>query len=150
MRQLDQKVLTEAQASRNLQNSRNANKTYYDQHKQLRTESQQLHVGDLVLIHQTKDSFSRSRAKKLHDRWFGPYRIREIPKDSTFYWLEELDGTHLKATFAGNRLKRFFSRTELDTNRAEAHETIRVRDALDVDELNDGRGDADNEEAEGL
>ena len=57
----------------------------------------------------------------------------EIPDDSTFYLLE-LDGTELKHTFAGNRLKRFFSRVELDNNRAEAHDTIRIRDALEVDE----------------
>jgi hypothetical protein len=62
------------------------------------------------------------------------YRIREVPEDSTFYKLEELDGTHLKATFAGNRLKRFFSRAELDVDRADRHAVIRVRDALEDDE----------------
>jgi transposase InsO family protein len=64
MRQLDQKVLTEVQAAENLRNSRNANKTYYDQHKQLRSEAQQLHVGDFVLLHRTKASYSRSQAHK--------------------------------------------------------------------------------------
>ena len=133
MRQLDQRVLTEVRAAENLRNSRNANKVYYDQHKRLRTEAQRLHVGDLVLLHHTKDSYSRSRARKLDDRWFGPYRIREIPDDSTFYWLEEFDGTSLATTIAGNRLRRFFARTELDNNRSEIHDTIRIRDALDVD-----------------
>ena len=79
MRQLDQKVLTEIQAAENLRNSRKANKTYYDQHKRLRSEAQQLHVGDLVLVHRTMDSTSRSRARKLDDRWSGPYRIRRNP-----------------------------------------------------------------------
>ena len=130
MRQLDQKVLTEVQAAENLRNSRKANKTYYDQHKRLRPEAQQLHIGDLVLLHRTKDSTSRSRAGKFDDRWDGPYRIRKIPDDSTYYLLE-LDGTELKHTYAGNRLKRFFSRVELDNNRAEAHDTIRIRDALE-------------------
>lgn len=32
--------------------------------------------------------------------------------DSGYYRLEELDGTHLKASFAGNRLKSFFTRRE--------------------------------------
>ena len=150
MRQLDQRVLTEAQATTNLQNSCNANKVYFDQHKQLRTATQQLHVGDLALMHQTKDSYSRTRAKKLDDRWFGPYRIREIPEDSTFYWLEELDGTHLKPTFAGNCLKRFFSRTELDTNRAKTHETICVRDALEIDIEDQPRGLSVSDEDEDL
>ena len=128
--QLDQKVLTEVQAAESLRNSRKANKTYYDQHKRLRPEAQQLHIGDLVLLHRTKDSTSRSRAGKFDDRWDGPYRIRKIPDDSTYYLLE-LDGTELKHTYAGNRLKRFFSRVELDNNRAEAHDTIRIRDALE-------------------
>jgi len=143
MRQLDQKVLTEAQASQNLRNSRNANKIYFDQTK-LRKEK--LRVGDLIVVHQTKDSYSQYRAKKLDDRWFGPYRIREIPEDSTFYYLEELDGTHLIPTFAGYRLKRFFSRVELDNNRAKAHETIRVRDALDVDPMDEGLRTEDTDE----
>ena len=87
-----------------------------------------------ILVFQSKNLNSRSVKNKLDDRWFGPYRIREIPPDSTFYKLEELDGTHLKATFAGNRLKRFFSRTELDQDRAGRHAVIRVRDALEDDE----------------
>ena len=134
MRQLDQRVLTEAQASKNLWNSRNANKADYDANHRLRAASQQLHIGDLVLLHNTKASYSRARAHKLDDRWLGPYRIRQIPDDSTFYWLEELDGTPLATTFTGNHLKQFFSRTELDNCHAETHETIRVRDALDEDE----------------
>ena len=87
-----------------------------------------------ILVFQSKNLNSRSVKNKLDDRWFGPYRIREIPPDSTFYKLEELDGTHLKATFAGDRLKRFFSRTELDQDRAGRHAVIRVRDALEDDE----------------
>ena len=74
----------------------------------------------------------------------GPFRIREIPENSTFYRLEELNGTPLAATFAGNHLKRFFTRRELDSQRAEIHDTIRVTDQLGLDhdddeqELEDG------------
>ena len=100
----------------------------------MRRELQQLHVGDLVLLHQSKNLTSRSVKMKLDDRWFGPYRIREVPQDSTFYRLEELDGIPLKATFAGDRLKRFFSRAELDEDRVERHAVIRVRDALEAPE----------------
>jgi len=96
-----------------------------------RTEAQKLRVGDLVLVHHTKDTYTRPRSRKLNDRWFGPYRIREIPENSTFYYLEELDGTPLAATFAGNRLKRFFTRIELDNHRSEARGTIRVRESLE-------------------
>jgi len=55
---------------------------------------------------------SRNRQKKINDRWHGPYRIREVAEDSIFYRLEELDGTPLTSSIAGNRLKRFFVRGE--------------------------------------
>jgi len=79
------KVLIEVQAAENLRNLRKANKTCSDHHKPFRSEAQQLHVGDLVLVHRTKYSTSRSRVRKLDDRWSGPYRIREIPDNPTFY-----------------------------------------------------------------
>ena len=64
MRQLDQKVLIEVQAAENLRNLRKANKIYYDHHKPLRSEAQQPHVGELVLVHRTKYSTSRSRVRQ--------------------------------------------------------------------------------------
>jgi len=114
MKQLDERNLAEALAAENLRNSRKANKAYFDEHKRLRGENVQLNVGDLVLLHSTKSRFSRSRQEKLDDNWRGPFRIREIPQNSTYYMLEELDGTRLATTIAGNRLKKFFSRTMLD------------------------------------
>ena len=141
--QLDQRSLYEAQASTNLKNSRLANKSDFDVKKRIRTTAaQQLHVGDLVLLHNTILQHSHSR--KLDHKWRGPFRIREIPKNSTFYRLEELDGTPLAASFAGNCLKRFFTRPELDAHRAETHDTIRVRDPWDFvdddEEAEDGIG----------
>jgi hypothetical protein len=150
MRQLDEQALNEARAAAELKRSRQGNKAYYDQHKRMRGKLQQLHVGDLVLLHQSKNLNSRSVKAKLDDRWFGPYRIREIPQDSTFYRLEELDGTPLKATFAGNRLKRFFTRTELDIDRADRHDVIRVRDAIETDELITESSEQDLEFGEGV
>lgn len=123
MRQLDQRTLVEAAAAEELVRSRQANKAYFDQNKRLRTAS--LHVGNLVLLHNTILEHSHSR--KLDDKWRGPYRIREVVEDSTFYRLEELDGTALAASFAGNRLKLFFKRAVLDDVRMEVHDAIRVR-----------------------
>jgi hypothetical protein len=74
----------------NLRNLRKANTTYYDQRKQFCTDSQQRHVGDLVLQHNTKDSETRNRAKKLDNQWFGS---REIPDNSNFYLLDCRDQT---------------------------------------------------------
>ena len=97
IRQLDQRALEEARAAENLERSRKENKVYFDEHKRLRGDEQlQLHVGDLVLLHTGKRQQSRVLKEKLDDYWRGPYRIREIPEDSTFYFLEELDGPSLR------------------------------------------------------
>ena len=110
MRQLDQRVLTEVQAAENLRNSRKANKIYYDQHKQLRVRGAAISRRRSCpsSSHQGFD-YSRSRARKLDDRWSGPYRIREIPEDSTFYLLEELDGTSLANYFRWQSTQTTFS-----------------------------------------
>jgi hypothetical protein len=141
MRQLDQRTLTEAEAARNLRNSRQDNKVYFDQHRRLRPEHQKLRVSDLVLLHDTRYDKDRARARKLNYKWNGPYRIQKIGEDSTFYILEELDGVPLKRSFAGNRLKRFFSRDSLDEHREEMHDMIRVCtdfENMPVEEDNEG------------
>jgi len=132
MKQLDERNLAEALAAENLRNSRKSNKVHFDKHKRFRGERTQLQVGDLVLIHNTKSRFSRSRKKKLDDNWRGPYRVRKIPEDSTYYMLEELDGTRLAVSIAGNRLKKFFSRTSLEE--ARGHDWIR-NDELEAEEV---------------
>jgi len=144
MRQLDQRVLSETQAADNLRNSRKSNKTYFDQKKRFRGDQQQLHIGDLVLLHNTMKLKTYSSKAKLDDNWHGPYRIRKISEDSTFYRLDELDGTQLTASFAGNRLKKFFSREALDADRAQLYDTTQLQDILE-----DGDdGDAYDEEEE--
>lgn len=77
--------------------------------------------------------FSRNRIPRLaQNGTLSFYQIREIFLDSTFYKLEELDGTHLKAAFAGNRLFSCFD--VLVEDRIERHNMIRVRDALEAPE----------------
>jgi transposase InsO family protein len=150
MRQLDERNLREAHAAENLENSRRANKAYFDQHKRLRSENQRLHVGDIVLLQtQSAQLYNRSRASKLDDKWRGPYRIREVPEHSTYYRLEELDGTQLVGSFAGNRLKKFFSRADLDRARTERQAVIRVRNDLEDEEEDAERvGDEMNDEGD--
>ena len=145
MRQLDQRALEEARAAENLERSRKENKTYFDEHKRLRGDGDlRLRMGDLVLLHTGKRQQSRVLQEKLDDYWRGPYRIRVISEDSTFYYLEELDGTPLAKTIAGNRLKKFFPRISLDEARDRLHEVIRVREEGDQEE--GGAGDQDGEE----
>jgi len=87
---------------------------------------QLLQVGNLILLCNSKNQHSHARKIKIDDNWVGPYRIRENPEHSTFYLLEELGGTHLKKTIAGNCLKKFFMRRELDEVRSKQHVVIRV------------------------
>jgi hypothetical protein len=141
MRQLDQRILNEAQAAETLRNSRKANKAYFDLSKRLRSAQQQLQVGDLVLLHNTRSE--RQHSRKLYDNWRGSYRIREVIESSTYYRLEELDGTHLAASFAGNRLKRFYSRTETGNKIVSE-----VPDTAQVGEKEDQEGERGEEEAD--
>jgi hypothetical protein len=112
MQQLDHRRVAETIAAINLRNSRKSNKVYFDQHKNLRPDSQQLQEGDLVLLYDS--ALQKNRNTKLHDKWRGPYRIIEKAENSTFYRLAELDGTPLSGTTAGNRLKKFYSREIAD------------------------------------
>lgn len=113
MTQLDERVLDEGHASERLERARRDNKEYFDRTRRLR--SKRLEVGDLVLVHDTRIDTSRMTRFKLANRWYGPYCIREAPEGSTYYRLSELDGTELAESFAGDRLKLFYSREE--TNR---------------------------------
>ena len=99
--------VTETIAAINLRNSQKGNKVYFDQHKRLRPNSQQLQEGDLVLLYDS--ALQKTQHTKLCDKWRGPYKIIEKAENSTFYRLAELDGTPLSGTTAANRLKKFYS-----------------------------------------
>ena len=133
MQQLNQLTLSRSQAAENLMNSRKGNKAYFDKNHALRQEK--LQVGDLVLRFNWQDAKSRSRATKLADNWRGPYRVYEAPEDSTFYRLEELDGVKLQGTFAGDGLKRFFSRQELQEDCMKRAQVLKeIDDAIETDQ----------------
>ena len=111
MRQLDQRKVSEELAAANLRNSRKQNKAYFDLQKRMRAPGQEIQDGDLVLVFDvSQGGGTRSRKHKLDDRWRGPYRVRKKVEDSTFYLLEELDGTPMQRKFAGNLVKRYFLR----------------------------------------
>ena len=112
MQQLDHRRISESIAAENLRNSRKANKIYFDQHHRLRPLNQRLRKGDLVLVYDS--SLQTNRNTKLNDRWRGPFRVVEKAENSTFYQLEELDGTPLSGTTAGDRVKKFYTRKELE------------------------------------
>ena len=151
MRRLDERNLRETRAAVNLENSHRANKVYFDQHKRLCGEKQELHVGDLVLLQSVSNHpHNRSRARKLDDKWRGPFRIHVAPEHSTYYRLTELNGVELAGSFAGNQLKKFFSRAELDCNREGHRAVIRVVNDLEDEEEGPGRLEEEGEEEEDL
>jgi hypothetical protein len=111
MHQLDKRITMEDIAARNQRQFRTQNKTYFDEAAWLRPPDREIHVGDLVLVFRPQMLQKRkSRDLKLDDRWQGPYRVREKTLDSTFYLLEELDGTEMKCKYAGEHVKKYFPR----------------------------------------
>ena len=82
---------------------------YFDATHQIRKSP--IKEKDLVLAYDVKlIDQDKSRHTKLLYRWLGPYRIREADQLKGSYVLEELDGTLVKRTYAGNRLKKFVKR----------------------------------------
>jgi hypothetical protein len=108
MQQLDERRLSEIDAAWNLHRSRIQNKSYYDVRKRLRTSGEKL--WDLVVLFRLPNQKVPSRARKLDERWAGPYRIRDEMEDSSYYMLEELDGVPLKRKYPEDQLKKYFAR----------------------------------------
>ena len=52
-------------------------------------------------------------SRKLAFKWLSPYRISDEVRDKGTYRLEELDGSRLVGTFAGDGLKKFHPRQRL-------------------------------------
>src|SRR6266516_1352945 len=107
MRQLDQHALEEARAAEAQRRSRLGGKEYFDWTHRIRMTP--LAIDDLVLLHNS--SIEKSHNVKIDNRWLGPYRMRDV-RDNGSYLLAELYGTKLRDSVAGNRLKRFFVRSE--------------------------------------
>jgi len=88
---------------------RKENAAYFDENHRLRTEP--IHKDDIVLAYDVKqiDQDMSSKTKLLF-RWLGPYRVTIANQEKSTYKLEELDGTPIRRTYAGNRIKRFVKR----------------------------------------
>ena len=72
---------------------------------------EELNMGSIVLLHDTRRE--KDMLQKLAFKWLGPYRIYNAVEGKGTYMLEELDGSHLAGTFAGDRLKKFHPRQRL-------------------------------------
>ena len=108
-RQLQRRDKDLEEATLHLQRMRLEGKERHDLKHGIREE--ELAVGSIVLLHDTQREKDMSR--KLAFKWLGPYRISDAVRDKGTYMLEELDGSQLAGTFAGDRLKKFHPRQQL-------------------------------------
>jgi reverse transcriptase-like protein/integrase-like protein len=93
------------------QRYRKNSQAYFDDNHRLRKSP--IVPGNLVLTYDVKRiDQDKSSNTKLLWRWLGPYRVREANQQKGYYILEELDGTLLRRSYAGNRIKRFVRRDE--------------------------------------
>lgn len=85
----------------------------FDANHQIRKDP--IKAGDIVLSYDTKlIDIDMSKKTKLAYRWLGPFRVREARQNTGSYVLEELDGTLIKRTYAGNRIKKFITRPKAE------------------------------------
>jgi hypothetical protein len=108
---------------------REVGKEVFDLNHRLRTD--ELRKGDLVLRHDTAGQIDKSSATKLAYKWLGPYKIKEAIAKKGTYTLEELDGTLLSGTYAGNRLKRFFLRQGVYVSEEDTASDLASNDSRD-------------------
>lgn len=99
-----------AEVAAYLRRMREANKDDFD--ARMRTRSERLRPGQLVLLRNTKADVDMSREQKLAFHWLGPYVVRDVVEEKGTYLLAEIgeNGPLLQGTFAGNRLRPFTQR----------------------------------------
>ncbi|KAH5702140.1 hypothetical protein HBI20_255490 [Parastagonospora nodorum] len=114
---------------------REEGKEWFDNKATLRADP--MTHGDLVLVRDVIRDLDMSRSRKLEPRWKGPFRIKSISEKAT-YILEELDGAPLKATYAGNRLRKFYQRSSLDTETV-LDEGAETPDPMDIGNAREDR-----------
>jgi hypothetical protein len=110
-----------------------------------------LRPGDLVLV--KNSALEVQHGRKMEDRWLGPFRMVQRTSQGA-YVLEELDGTRLKLSIAGNRVKRYYQREDVDVDllaeqgAEELNREAHLEDESDEDDLalrDDGRMEDEDE-----
>jgi hypothetical protein len=109
--QLQRRDEDHEEISLRLRRTREQGKEHFDATHVLHTTP--FEPGELVLLHNTMREADMSRDQKMLFRWLGPYRVKKAIALKGTYVLEELNGVDLGGTVAGNRLKRFYVRPEV-------------------------------------
>ncbi|KAG5462015.1 MAG: hypothetical protein BJ554DRAFT_5707 [Olpidium bornovanus] len=99
------------------------------------TREQTIEPGEWVLVRDDR-IFNEFRTEgKLLPRWFGPYVVDEINRDTRTYVLRELDGTSLKTRYLGTQIRLFHRRTgEMRTELTQLEAELSEEDELGRDE----------------
>ena len=139
-RQLQRRDKDLEEATLHLQRIRFEGKERHDLKHGIREE--ELAVGSIVLLHDTRREKDMSR--KISFKWLGPYRICNAVKDKGTYMLEELDGSRLAGTFAGDKLKKFHPRQQLQLDHVP---DLDLEERPNLDEFLAGDSDSDLSEA---
>ena len=143
------------EATAKLRRSRLDNGIQFDERR--RTRDTPLEQGGLVLLHDAVREVDMSKRRKLNYRWRGPFRIKTVLNHKGTFTLEELDGTLLKGTYAGNRLKVFIVRRDgleplvSDSDHSDSDsdthvEVEEVDSAEEEGEVDDNQADDEEEE----
>jgi len=117
-------------ATHNQEESRDAKKQYFDQAAILWSDD--LHIGNLALIHNTK--IEQSHCTTLDARWYCPYRVTEIVQSLGTYPVAEQNGAELEGCIDGSRLEKFVTRHE-DVNGTEEGSPPRTAQVKELEEV---------------
>ena len=98
--------------------------------KKHRLRLRKIEEGDWVLVYDSSFDNQHRTTRKFLKRWFGPYVVKEIENNAT-YFLAELDGTRLALPIAGKRIK-IFKRRETTNLEIDTLEDVAL--SIDVEE----------------
>ena len=80
-----------------------------------RLRPRKLQEGDWVIVYDSSLDNQHSTSRKFAKRWFGPYVIRQVNTNAT-YFLTEMDEAALKLPIGGKRIKLFKKREDQSAN----------------------------------
>ena len=120
IQQLERRLEDVELAIERLRQARLKNKENFDKKHRLR--KREIEEGDWVLVYDSSLDNQYSTTRKFAKRWFGPYMVKKIESNAT-YFLAELDGTRLALPIAGKRIK-IFKRRETPNLEIEALDDV--------------------------
>jgi hypothetical protein len=75
--------------------------------------STSIEAKEMILLYNIIREENILKEQKMHFRWLGPYRVKKAVALKGAYVLKKLNDEELKDIIAGNRLKRFYLKSEV-------------------------------------